>query len=110
MQAEVAKIAGVTRAVYIDIECGTTQHIPLEMVQCLAEFYDVPMTDFLDAFNQFLCDGQGKRIRAYRESLGLGKKTFAQKMGISIRCLQEWENDRKVISKKCWERFFEGRA
>lgn len=110
MQAEVAKLAGVTRAVYIDIECGTTQHIPQEMVQCLSTFYGVPMTDFLDEFNQFLYDGQGKRIRAYRESFGLGKKPFGRKMGIPIRCLQEWENDRKVISIICWERYFKGRA
>jgi len=33
ISAEVAKLAGVTRAVYIDIACGITQHIPLEMVQ-----------------------------------------------------------------------------
>ena len=110
MQAEVAKLVGVTRAVYIDIECGITQHIPLEMVQCLSSFYGVPMTDFLDEFNQFLYDGQGKRIRAYRESFGLGKKPFARKMGIPVNCLREWENDRKVISIKCWERYFKGRA
>ena len=109
MQTDAAEIAGVTRAVYIDIECGTTQHIPLEMVQRLAEFYDVPVIDFLDEFNRFLYDGQGKRIRVYRESLGLGKKAFARKLGIPIRCLQEWENDRKVISKKSWERYFKGR-
>lgn len=109
-QAEVAKIAGVTRAIYIDIECGTTQHIPLEMVQCLAEFYDAPVTDFLDEYNRFLYDGQRKRIRVYRESLGIGKKAFARKLGIPIRCLQEWENDRKAISKKSWEQYFKGRA
>ena len=110
MQAEVAKLAGVSRAVYIDIECGITQHIPREMVQCLSSFYGVPMTDFLDEFNQFLYDGQGKRIRAYRESLGLGKKPFARKMGIPVNCLREWENDRKIISIKCWEKHFKGRA
>lgn len=110
MQAEVAKLAGVTRSVYIDIECGETQHIPLEMLQCLSKFYDVPITDFLDEFNRFLYDGQTTRIRAYRESYGMGKKPFARKMGIPVRCLQEWENGRKTISRKCWERYFKGRA
>ena len=110
MQVEVAKLAGVTRAVYIDIECGETQHIPLEMIQRLSRFYGVPMTDFLDEFNQFLYEGQGKRIRIYRESFGLGKKPVARKMGISVNCLREWENDRKVISIKSWEKYFKGRA
>ena len=31
-------------------------------------------------------------------------------MGIPVRCLQEWESGRKVISIKCWERYFKGRA
>lgn len=110
MQADAARIAGATRAVYSDIECGTTQYIPLAMVQRLSEFYDVPMTDFLDEFNQFLFDRQGKRIRVYRESVGLGKKAFARKLGFPIRCLQEWENNRKPISQKSWERYFKGRA
>ena len=94
----------------MDIECGVTQHMPIEMVKRLAKFYDVPVTDFLDEFNKFLYDGQANRIRAYRESLGMGKKPFARAMGISIRSLQGWENGRKVISRKCWEKHFKGRA
>ena len=92
------------------IEEGFTQHIEPEKVDRLAQFYGVPVTDFLDEFNHFLYDGQAVRIRAYRESFGMGKKPFARKMGIPVRCLQEWESGRKVISIKCWERHFKGRA
>ena len=109
-QAETAKLAGVTRAVYIDIECGTTQHIPLEMVRRLSDFYGVPVTDFLDEFNRFLQDGQGKRIRAYRKSLGMGRKTFARHTGIPLSSLRGWENEKQTISLKSWERYFKGRA
>ena len=80
------------------------------MAERLARVYDVPVTDLLDEFNNFLYDGQANRIRTYRESLKLGKKPFARKMGIPIRSLQEWESERKVISLKCWERYFKGRA
>lgn len=107
---EAAEIAGVTRSVYMDIECGTTRHIPLSMMERLSDFYGVPMTDFMDEFNQFLYDGQANRIRAYRESLGLEKKLFAREMGIPIRSLQGWESGRKLISLKCWEQHFKGRA
>ena len=101
---------GMSKNVYKSIEEGSTQHIQREMAEQLAQFYDVPVMDFLDEFNQFLHDGQAKRIRAYRESLKMGKKPFARKMGIPVRCLQEWESGRKVISIKCWERYFKGRA
>lgn len=110
MQVEVADKVGMTHSVYKAIEEGFTQHIQRELVERLAQFYDVPVTDFLDEFNRFLYDGQAVRIRTYRESLGLGKKQFAREMGIPIRSLQGWESGRKIISLKCWERHFKGRA
>ena len=110
LQTEVADQVGITRNVYKAIEEGFKQCIEPEKVDRLAQFYGVPVTDFLDEFNRFLYDGQANRIRAYRESLGLGKKPFAKKMGISIRSLQEWESGRKIISINCWERHFKGRA
>ena len=110
MQVEVADRVGMTHSVYKAIEEGFTQHIEPEKVGRLAQFYGVPVTDFLDEFNHFLYEGQAARIRAYRESFGMGKKPFARKMGIPVRCLQEWESGRKVISIKCWERHFKGRA
>ena len=110
MQVEVADKVGMTHSVYKAIEEGFTQHIEPEKVDRLAQFYGVPVTDFLDEFNHFLYEGQAVRIRAYRESFDMGKKPFARKMGIPIRCLQEWESGRKVISIKCWEKHFKGRA
>ena len=100
----------MTLSVYKAIEEGATQHIPKETAERLAQFYNVPVTEFLDEFNRFLYDGQASRIRAYRESLGLEKKPFARQTGIPIRSLQAWESKRKVISLKCWERYFKGRA
>ena len=106
MQVEVADKVGMTHSVYKAIEEGFTQHIEPEKVDRLAQFYDVPVTDFLDSYNQFLYDGQADRIRAYREPLGLGKKPFAKMMGIPIRCLQEWEAERKQVSRNSWEKYF----
>ncbi len=110
LQAEVAAIAGISQAAYMSIECGSTQRIPVHIMDKLASFYGVPITDFMDEYNRFLYDGQANCIRTYRESLGLGKKPFARALGVSIRCIQEWENERKVISQKSWERYFRGKA
>ena len=42
MQREAAQIAGVSRSVYIDIECGITRRLPGCLVLNLPKFYGVP--------------------------------------------------------------------
>ncbi len=110
LQSEVAEIAGVSRAVYMDAESGSAQQIPLTMVEKLATFYGVLITDFLDEYNRFLYDGQAVRIRAYREATGMRRKPFAREMGIPIRSLQDWESGAKTLSRKSWERYFKEKA
>ena len=110
LQVEAARIAGVTRGVYIDIECGITQRVPIEMADRLADYYGKSREDFLDAFNRFLLDGQAKRIRTCRAQTGLSRREYAKRMGIPIRSLEVWENEKKVISFKCWEKYFNGKA
>ena len=78
MQKEVAELIGITRGHYIDFEVGYVDHYPKEIVDKLAELYQVPVDDLLDDYNRFLYKGQGKLIREYRESLGLKKKQFAR--------------------------------
>lgn len=108
-QKDAAEKLGISLSTYKSIEEGFNQYVSQELTQKLAQFYNVPVADLQNEYNRFLCDGQAYRIRRYRESLGLGKKPFARAMGIPIRSLQEWENERKVISYKSWERYFKGR-
>lgn len=110
MQAEVAAYIGVSRSTYINLETGAAQFISIETAEKISRLFDKPATDFLDEFSRFLYDGQGVRIRAYREKYGMGKKPFARAMGIPVRSFQMWENEKKVISQKSWEQYFKGRA
>lgn len=110
MQREAAQIAGVSRSVYIDIECGITRRLPGCLVLNLPKFYGVPVSDFLDEYNQFLFDGQAQRIPAYREKLGMGRKPFCLHTGIPLSSLRGWEDGKKEVSFKCWEMYFKGRA
>lgn len=110
MQWEAAQIAGVSRTVYNAIECGETIQLPEGMAENLANYYGVPITDLLDEYNQFLHDGQAKRIKDYRKKLGLGRKPFCRQTGVPLSSLRAWENDEKEISQKCWERYFKGEA
>lgn len=110
MQREAAQIAGVTRSVYMDIEGGITQHLPKCLLENLSSFYEVPAADFLDEYNRFLSDGQAKRIRAYRNALGMGRKPFCRYTGIPLTSLRGWEDGKKEVSRKSWEMYFKGRA
>ena len=110
MQAEAAAVAGVSRNVYINLETGVTQRLPMELAQKLSAYYKVPLTDLIDEFNRFCLDGQAKRITEYRKRLGLGKRPFCRLTGIPLSSLREWESGRKAISYQCWERYFKGRA
>ena len=80
--------------------------IPRRKTACLAQFYGVPKKDFIDDYNRFLLDGQAKLNLAYREKLGMGRKTFARHTGIPLSSLRYWENEKKVVSRKAWERYF----
>ena len=110
MQRETAQIAGVSRSVYIDIECGITRRLPGCLILNLSQFYGVPVSDFLDDYNQFLFDGQAQRIQAYRKKLGMGRKPFCRHTGIPLSSLRGWEDGKKKVSFKCWEIYFKGRA
>ena len=110
MQREVAAIAGLNRSVYNNIECGTTQHIPLEAARRLAEYYGVSADDFIDEYTRFNLDGQVQRISAYRSRLKMKKKPFCKYTGIPLTSLREWEKGNKTVSYKCWEKYFKGRA
>ncbi len=110
MQREAAQLAGVSRSVYIDIECGITRRLPGHLILNLSQFYGVPVSDFLDEYNRFLFDGQAQRIRAYRKKLGMGRKPFCRHTGIPLSSLRGWEDGKKEVSFKYWEKYFKGRA
>lgn len=110
LQKGVAERIGVSESVYKAMEEGSIQCFPREVMVQLEQLYQRPVTDFTDAYNQFLYDGQAQRICVYRAKLGMKRKPFARAMGIPICSLQAWENEQKVISRKCRERYFKGRA
>ena len=110
MQREAARLAGVSRGVYMDIECGITQHLPECFLENLSRFYEVPRTDFPDEYNLFLYDGQTRRIIVYRRKLGMGRKPFCRYTGIPLSSLRGWEDGKKEVGRKSWEMYFKGRA
>ena len=108
-QKEVAAKIGMSYHVYKAIEEGTTRQISAEMRNKLAQFYDVAAEDLIDAFNRFLLDGQANRIRTIRRKTGLSQREFARQKGIPVQGLEAWENEKRAITYKSWEKYFKGR-
>ena len=50
--------------------------------------------------------GQGNQIKAIRMKLGLTQKQYADKLGVSLGSLKQWEQNRKQIFKSTWEKYF----
>lgn len=108
MQKEVAARIGINRGHYMDFEDGYVDCYPKEIVDKLAELYEVPVDDLLDDYNRFLYKGQGRLIQEHRQSLGLGKKAYARLMKIDLKSLRAWESEKKRITKNSWMKYFKG--
>ena len=63
MQREEARIASISRRVYIEIDCGIIQHLAGCLILNLSLLYGVAISNFLNEFNQFLYDGQANWIK-----------------------------------------------
>jgi DNA-binding XRE family transcriptional regulator len=60
----------------------------------------------VDKYNLFLYNGQGRQIRALRQSLGLTKKEFGKLYGFHVHTVNQWENDNIQILKSTWAKLF----
>ena len=105
-QVDVARDLGISLSAYKAMETGQIRHISRETAQKLATYFNVPVTDFLDGYSQFLYGGQAVQIRTYRDRLGMGRKAFAKHTGIPLSSLRAWETGKKTVSRKSWEQYF----
>lgn len=105
-QQEVADAIGISRNSYADFERGRLSCYPKDLLDKVATLYRIPVDDLLDDYNRFLYDGQEKQIKAYRASLGLNKKEFAQFLHIDAGLLHTWETGQKQLGFRSWEKYF----
>lgn len=105
-QRDVADYAGIYRSTYIHYEeYGKDFYSPKHMEK-IAQLFEVPVERLLDDYNLFLRNGQGKQIKAIRMKLGLTQREYADKLGISLCNLKQWEQNRKQLFKSTWEKYF----
>lgn len=97
---------GIDRSTYISYENPAHKNYPLNVLEKLADLYEVDITALLDDYNRFLYDGQAVQILNTRKSLGLTQYHFGVLYGVSARTVRGWEKDRIQISKKVWKRIY----
>ena len=105
-QRDVADYAGVDRSTYVHYEEYGKDFYPPEHMERIARLFEVPAETLLDDYNLFLRKGQGEQIKAIRTKLGLTQREYADKLGVSLGSLKQWEQNRKQIFKSTWERYF----
>ena len=104
-QLELAERLFVSRQAISGWEAGTSRP-STENLQSLSRLFNIPLETLLDDYNLFLRNGQGDQIKAIRTKLGLTQREYADKLGVSLGSLKQWEQNRKQIFKSTWERYF----
>ena len=105
-QRDVADYAGIYRSTYIHYGEYEKDFYSPEHMEKIAQLFDVPVERLLDDYNLFLRNGQGKQIKAIRTKLGLTQREYADKLGVSLGSLKQWEQNRKQIFKSTGEKYF----
>ena len=104
-QLELAERLFVSRQAISGWEAGTSRP-STENLQSLSRLFNIPLETLLDDYNLFLRKGQGEQIKTIRTKLGLTQKQYADKLGVSLGSLKQWEQNRKQIFKSTWEKYF----
>ena len=95
-----------SRSTYVRYEEYGKDLYPLEQMEKIAQLFEMPVDVLLDDYNLFLRNGQGNQIKSIRMKLGLSQRQYADKLGVSLGNLKQWEQNRKQIFKSTWEKYF----
>lgn len=106
LQKDVAKAVEIDRTTYTSYENINHRNYPLNILQKIANLFEIDIVALLDDYNYFLYNGQAKQILDKRKSLGLTQYRFGKLYGVSVRTVRGWEKNRIQISKKVWERIY----
>lgn len=104
-QSDMAKIMEVDRTTYSRYEENVLEAYPLDKLEKAAKHFGIDITELLDEYNLFLYLGQGEQIKSLRKSLGLTKAELAQRLGVSLQKVRNWESEKVRVSRSMFEKF-----
>ena len=106
-QQEVAACVTLHRGTYAGYETsGARDYYPLDKLSALAGLFEVPLEYLLDDYNRFLYEGQGRQVRELRESMGLSRREFADRLDVWPTTIRDWETDSVRMTRQTWEKLF----
>ncbi len=103
-QSDVADYLSLERSTYIEYENPDRDYYSAEVMEKLAELFDVNVYELLDDYNKFLYDGQGRNIKELREKLNITQEELAKRMNVSLLKVKRWEQNKIRIFKFTWDR------
>lgn len=110
-QKEVAAYVTLHRGTYAGYETsGARDYYPLDKLSSLAELFEVPLDYLLDDYNRFLYEGQGRQVRALRESMGLSRREFANRLDVWPTTVRDWETEAVRMTRQTWEKLFKSQG
>lgn len=102
-QNDVADYLGIDRCTYRDYETVDRDYYPADMMDKIAELFEVDVYVLLDEYNKFLYDGQGKYIKELRKQLNITQKELAKMMGVELGKVKRWEQDKVRMFKSTYK-------
>lgn len=98
-QSDMARIMEVDRTTYSRYEENVLEAYLLDKLEKAAKYFGIDITELLDKYNLFLYRGQGEQIKGLRKSLGLTQSELAQRLGVSVQKVKNWEDGKVRVSR-----------
>ena len=75
--------------------------VPLEEISALyAPYYEMDIRHFVDKMNELCLSQRGEmNLKRLRRQAGLSQRELAEKSGVSLRTIQQYEQRKKNINK-----------
>lgn len=105
LQSEVAERVNIDRGTYNGYErVGVRDFYPAEVMEAIANLYNIEVEWLLDDYNLFLYRGQASQIKALREARGMTQSQYSTFLGVNRSMVQSWERKNYVrITKANWK-------
>lgn len=106
LQKDVADYIGIDPKTYSKYEEYGRDQYPISSMSRLAELYEIPLEELLDAYHLFLLRGQAEQLKTLRESKKLTQKEFAESIGVPLGKYKHWEQGKVKISRSNGKKYF----
>ena len=105
-QKDVATALNMNRTVYQYYEQTDRDYFPLDILEKIAAFYNIPTVNLMDNYHLFLYHNPGMAIKQLRKQLGYTQEHFAKKLHLCRKTVRDWEKGCARIPKETYSKLF----